>query len=640
MKLKDHIIIYVLLLFGVSVFSQQAKLKKADTLFNQYAYVKAIELYKELVQDNYNKDYAIRQLADSYSFLRDPRNASRYYKQAVRQANIPIEYYYNYAQSLRGIRDYRESRVWLKRYKDSGGALKTENYGREGNFVENIKNAKQEYFLNKVRFNSKYSDFGAFEHDGKIYFASTRDEGTSVQRIYNWDEQPFLDVYVIDKDAKKVDHHSKLKGEVNSIFHDGPVALTKDGKTMYFSRNNVKENIKGSDKDGFNHIKIYRATKKGDRWINIEELSINNDNFSVQHPALNEDETKLYFASDMPGGYGGSDIYRVDIYEDGTFGTPENLGPIVNTKNSEGTPFINGDGTLFFASDGHEGLGLLDIFGTIENDENKIIDVLNLGEPVNSNSDDFSFFMNPDGLSGYFSSDRRGGRGSDDIYSYYRIPLLHVEGVVTDAINNRPIPYSEISLLDAKDKQITKIVTDDYGYFSINVDRNSDYKIIGKQKKYIDDYRVFTTRNLETKTQIIKTDLLLNPLQDVVVLAELKSLNTIYFDYDSHIIRKDAKVELDKIVNLMNNEYPNMIIRIESHTDSRGSLTYNDRLSIDRANATYQYLISRGIDPKRITEHKGFGKRRLTNGCEEGANCEESDHQLNRRTQFIIVKME
>lgn len=630
----------MLLTMSLSVFSQQAKQKKADTLFSQFSYIKAVELYKELVESNYNKDYAVRQLAESYALMRDPRNASRYYKQAVRQKDIPIEYYYDFAKSLRGIRDYREAEVWMQRYKDSGGIAETENYGRSGNFMENIKNAKQEYFLNKVRFNSKYSDFGAFEHDDKIYFTSARDEGVSVQRVYSWDEQPFLDVYVTDKNGRKVDHESKVKGDVNSIFHDGPITISKDGKTMYFSRNNVKENIQGKDKQGFNHIKIYRATKKGSSWTNIEDLSINSDNYSVQHPALNKDDTKLYFASDMPGGYGGSDIYVVDVNADGTLGIPQNLGNVVNTKNSEGTPFINNDDVLFFASDGHEGLGLLDIFSTIENDENKIIDVINLGEPVNSNSDDFSFSMNPDGLSGYFASDRRGGRGSDDIYSYYRIPLLHVEGVVTDAINNRPVPNSEITLLDAKDKQIAHLVTDEYGYFTINVDRNADYKIVGKQKKYIDDFRTFSTKNIETKTQIIEANLLLNPIQNIEVLAEVSSLNSIYFDYDSHEIRNDAKLELDKIVNLMNNEYPNMVIKIESHTDSRGTLDYNDKLSTDRANATYEYLISRGIDASRITEHQGFGERRLANGCDDSADCAEADHQMNRRTQFIVVKME
>jgi outer membrane protein OmpA-like peptidoglycan-associated protein len=183
------------------------------------------------------------------------------------------------------------------------------------------------------------------------------------------------------------------------------------------------------------------------------------------------------------------------------------------------------------------------------------------------------------------------------------------------------------------------MVTDKDGYYNINIDRNKDYKIVASLDKYIDDYREFTSKNISSIESVIVANLILNPVQNVEILADL-SLNTIYFDFDKHNIREDAKKELDKIIKLMNNDYPEMIIRIESHTDSRGSLTYNDKLSIDRANATYEYLISNGIDPSRITEHKGFGERRLTNGCEDGAKCEDEEHQLNRRTQFIVVQME
>jgi hypothetical protein len=174
-------------------------------------------------------------------------------------------------------------------------------------------------------------------------------------------------------------------------------------------------------------------------WTDIEDLSINHTEYSTQHPALNMDDSKLYFSSDWPGGVGGSDIYVVDINPDGTLGVPINAGEVVNTKNSEGFPFINNEGTLFFSSDGHPGLGLLDVFGTIQGENGEFVDVINLGIPINSNKDDFSFSMNPNGITGYFASNRNGGRGSDDIYAYHRVPTLQVEGVVSDAINMNPI---------------------------------------------------------------------------------------------------------------------------------------------------------------------------------------------------------
>jgi outer membrane protein OmpA-like peptidoglycan-associated protein/tetratricopeptide (TPR) repeat protein len=638
MKLKSYILLCLVLMVNLSVFAQYGKQKKADTLFNKFSFVKAANVYRELIENNYNKDYATRRLADCYAYLRDPRNAARYYKKVVEQPNVPVEYYYSYAQALRGVKDYKKSRIWLERFKDSGGVINENDFEKDVNFITSVFNAKQQYFLDRVRFNSKFSDFGAFEHDGKVYFASSRDEGVSVKRLYGWNEQPFLDVYVAEVGTRRnVDHTAKLKGDVNSIYHDGPVTITKDGKTMYFSRNNLNDNGLYKDKRGISNMKIYRATLKDSIWTDIEDLSINHTEYSTQHPALNMDDSKLYFSSDWPGGVGGSDIYVVDINPDGTLGVPINAGEVVNTKNSEGFPFINNEGTLFFSSDGHPGLGLLDVFGTIQGENGEFVDVINLGIPINSNKDDFSFSMNPNGITGYFASNRNGGRGSDDIYAYHRVPTLQVEGVVSDAINMNPIANSIITLYDDKDEQIAYLVTDENGFYQINIDRNKDYKIVGSQDKYIDDYRTFTSKYLQTELTTITANLLLNPVQDVVKLAEL---NTIYFDFDKHNIRKDAALELDKIVKLMQNDYPDMVIRIESHTDSRGELTYNDKLSIDRANSTYEYLISKGIDPSRITEHEGFGERRLTNGCEDGAKCEEEDHQLNRRTQFIVVKME
>lgn len=639
MKIKNYILVCITVMLSFNAFSQQGKQKRADTLFNKFSFVKAAKAYKELINNNYNKDYATRQLADCYAFLRDPRNANRYYKNVVEQENVPIEYYYKYAQSLRGMKKYDDSQFWLEKFKDSGGVVSKNDFSKDMNFITSVFGAKQQYFLDRVRFNSKFSDFGAFEQDGKIYFTSSRDEGVGVKRLYGWNEQPFLDVYVTDVDSKKnVDHTGKIKGDVNSIYHDGPITITKDGKTMYFSRNNFNKEIEAKDKKGLTNMKIYRATLVDGKWTNIEDLPINDDAFSTQHPALNNDDTKLYFSSDRPGTKGGSDIWVINILPDGTLSELENLGDVINTESAEGFPFLNNEGVLFFSSDGHTGLGLLDIFATIKGeDDDAFIDVINLGVPVNSNKDDFSFTMNQNGINGYFASNRNGGRGSDDIYSFHRESVLHVEGIVTDAINTNPIPNSVITLFDDEGNKIADMITDENGYYQINIDRNKDYKIVASQDKYIDDYRNFTSKNIQTELITISANLLLNPVPNVVKLAEL---NTIYFDFNKFNIREDAALELDKIVTLMQNDYPEMVIRIESHTDSRGELSYNDKLSIDRANSTYDYLISKGINSERITEHQGFGERRLTNGCEDGEKCEEEDHQLNRRTQFIVVKME
>ncbi|MDP5158660.1 MAG: OmpA family protein [Flaviramulus sp.] len=663
MKNKNYILVCILLTISISMFSQQGKQKRADTLFNKFSFVKAAEVYKDLIANNYNKDYATRKLADCYAFLRDPRNASRYYKSVVNQKNVPLEYYYKYAQSLRGMKKYDESQIWLQRYKDSGGVVNANDFSKDINFITSVFGAKQQYFLDRVRFNSKFSDFGAFEHNGKVYFTSSRDEGVGIKRLYGWDEQPFLDIYVTDVGSKKnVDHTDKVKGDVNSIYHDGPITITKDGKTMYFSRNNFNEEVETKDKSGLTNMKIYRAKLVDGEWTNIEDLPINGDDFSTQHPALNSDDTKLYFASDRPGTKGGSDIWSIDIYPDGTLMNIQNIGDVVNTESAEGFPFINNEGVLFFSSDGHTGLGLLDIFATIKNeDDDTIADVINLGTPVNSNEDDFSFSMNTDGITGYFASNRRGGRGSDDIYAFHRVPILSVEGVVTDAINTKPIPDAKITLFDKDNNQVAFMETDKNGYYQINIDRNQDYKIVASQNKYIDDYRTFTSKNIQTELITIAANLLLNPVPDVVKLAELNTnnlgynstligsdttsvnnaqLKPIYFDFEKYNILKEYALELDKIVKLMTVDYPEMVIRIEAHTDSRGTFEYNDILSTNRAKSTYNYLISKGVNPVNITEYKGYGERRLINECSDGVSCKEAQHQLNRRTQFIVEKME
>ena len=639
MKSIKSILIYVVFLINIAVFAQYGQQKKADNLFNKFSFANASEVYKNLIEKDFNTDYSIRQLADSYAYMRNPDSAVVYYKKSVEQNNVPIEYFYKYAQTLRGVKNYEESRVWLRKFKDAGGFIDKNIISKDADFITSIFNAKQQYFLEKVNYNSKYSDFGAYDFDGNTYFTSSRDKGVSTKHTYGWNNEPFLDIYVTPTNTNDsiVNHKSKLKGAVNSAYHDGPLVITNDGKTMYFSRNNYNKNGLSKDKEGVSNLKIYKASLIDGEWKNIEELPFNSNEYSIGHPTLNNDNTKLFFASDMPGGLGGSDIYYADINSDGSYGKPQNLGGIVNTDKNELFPFVNNEGILFFSSNGHQGLGLLDIFAIVTDKSDSITNVINLGVPVNSSKDDFSFFMNTDGTSGYFASNRDGGVGSDDIYKYNRILPLKIIGTVTDSINNKLIENAKITLFDAYNKEIAYLQTDEDGYYEINIDRDADYKVTGSQVKYNDQSKNITSKNIAKTTTSITANLSLNPVQDVIVLAEL---NTIYFDFEKYNIRQDASLELDKIVKMMIDDYPNMVIRIESHTDSRGTTKFNDWLSQERAKATYDYLISKGIDASRITKYEGFGEQRLLNTCDGSFNCTEEQHQLNRRTEFIVIKMQ
>ncbi|OEK08388.1 flagellar motor protein MotB [Flavivirga aquatica] len=644
MKPKNYIIINFFLLISISLFAQSGTQKRADNLFNKFSFVNAAKVYHELINNEYNINYATRQLADSYAYMRNPEDAVIYYKKAVQQDNIPIEYYYNYAQALRGIKNYKESRVWLEKFKNAGGIIKTDRFTKDSDFITSIFNAKPQYFLTEVNFNSKYSDFGAYEHDGNIYFVSSRNKGVSIKHTYGWNKEPFLDIYAAKKNEtnNNVTYKSKLKGDINSMYHDGPITMTKDGKTIYFSRNNFNKNILGKDKKGFTNLKIYQASLVKGKWINIKELPFNNNDYSNGHPALNEDENKLYFTSNMPGGIGGSDIYYVEINKDGTFGSPQNLGEIINTTKNERFPFINSEGSLFFSSDGHPGLGLFDIFGTVADKNNNIISVINLGVPVNSSKDDFSFFMNNDGLSGYFASNRNGGIGGDDIYAYDRIPQLKIEGTVKDAILNTPLVNVIVTLLDGNNKKIATLKTDKDGYYEINIDRDSYYKVDVKKDSYTTESKMVNSKNIERNITSITTNFVLDPdkIEEEEELISMTKPSPIYFDYNKSNINTNSSIELDKVIHLMQTKYPNMLIKIESHTDSRGSASYNNNLSIKRATNTYKYLLSKGLNPERIIEHKGYGEQNLVNDCDDTSTCTEEQHQLNRRTQLIVVRMD
>ncbi|WP_428225282.1 OmpA family protein [Flavobacterium sp.] len=629
------------LYFGITPYAsaQFGKQKKADALFNSFSFVKAIETYKILIENNYNVEYAKRKLGDSYSMLRDPQNAAYYYSDAVKQPNIDPEYYLKYALALRSLKKYEESEVWLNKYKESGANdSRIQKIAEDKNFITNIYNLKQQYFSKSVPFNSELSDFGAIENNGTIYFASTRDKGVGIKRTYTWNQQPFLDLYTTKKEGENYTESEKINGDVNTKFHEGQISISKDGKTMFFTRNNYNNGKKQKDENGTNNLKIYKATLNDkEKWTNITELPFNSNNYSVGHPSLSADGKTLYFASDMPGGKGKSDLYKVTISGD-NYSKPENLGDKINTEGNELFPFVHNDGNLFFSSDGLQGLGELDIFTTVLDDEGNIQEIINLGVPVNSNTDDFAFFLNDSGETGFISSNREGGKGDDDIYGFDRIPPFSIKGIVTDVINKQPVKDAKIIIKDKDGNIIADLLTDQKGKYNIAADRETNYTIEASHPKYQPEpSKVADTHNSKGKS-FIQVDFELDPVQNVDILADI-NIQNIYFDFDKHNIRTDAAIELEKIADLLLKTYPAMEIEIGSHTDSRGSFKYNEALGIRRANATYNYLVSRGINPNRIKKHEGFGEYNLVNDCKDGVDCSESSHQLNRRSVFTILKM-
>ena len=505
-----------------------------------------------------------------------------------------------------------------------------------------------EYKVDNLDSNTKFSDFGtAYYGDSKIIFSSARNTGL-LKSKWKPNQQPYLDLFegVIGSNGKIADVKA-FSNHLNTKFHEAAVSFTPDQKTVYFTRDYYYENNLGKDDKGVTNLAIYRAdvSPTGD-WSNVVPMPFNNENYSVGHPSVNKDGTKLFFISDMPGTLGATDLYVVDINADGTYGRPQNLGAKVNTKGKEMFPFIDKEDILYFSSDSRsKGLGGLDVYASKVLENNKMSDVLHLGAPVNSDADDFAYILkNGDNENeGFFSSNRSGGKGDDDIYHFVSSPPLKIEcnqevsGVVNNNKTKEVIQGAVVVLFDDKDNEIETATTGDKGTFSFTVPCEKAYKVVASKEKFESDEKTFTTDDkVDGKVNLL---LFLKPIPEpeVVVVRErvVVNINPIYFDFDKANIRQDAAYELDKVVDIMN-KYPDLLIEGGSHTDSRGPAEYNRILSSRRANATVDYIVSKGIDRSRISA-KGYGETQLVNHCDGTVKCTEAEHQQNRRTEFVIL---
>jgi outer membrane protein OmpA-like peptidoglycan-associated protein len=489
--------------------------------------------------------------------------------------------------------------------------------------------------VENLPINTIYSDFGTFVYNDELYFASSRN--TDLKKKYGWNDEPFLDIYQVNvkfTDGKREFGNTDFikADKLNTDYHEASVAITNDGKTIYFTRDNVdKKNRLGYDKKGTSHLKLYKASLDGDNWANIVELPFNDDYYSTGHPALSADNKKLYFVSDREGGLGQTDIYEVDIQEDNVYSAPKNLGEKINTEGREMFPFVSKDSIMYFSSDGYLGLGLLDIYKSniIKNEDSEPI---NMGAPYNSGYDDFAYFINGDKKTGYFSSNRDGGQGNDDIYGFKAEKCKQIiEGIARDKKTNEILNGVEVKLINKTGKIVATVTTAEDGAFKFDADCDKTYTVLGSREDYKDDKVEVTTD--KTNEKVNNADLYLQPLIDNDQIV----INPIFFDFDKWNIRTDAEYELENIVDVMR-EHPKMIIKIESHTDSRGSDNYNLKLSDRRAKSTRDYLISRGIAVDRIESANGYGETQLLNKCSNKVKCTEEEHQLNRRSYFYILK--
>ena len=653
--MKNRIIYLVLVcIASISTQAQSGKTKevKADKQYDKFAYVDAIKTYERIFAKGYKSQDMLQKLGDSYYFKADLDNAAKWYGELFSfTQDVAPEYYYRYAQSLKAVKDYQKADEMLAKFNQkSGNDLRAKLAASQKDYLAQIKKNSGRYTIENAGINSKYSDYGSAFYNNKVVFASARDTGGLGHRKHAWTGESFTNLYSADMVSEgALSTPTRFGNNLNSRFHESTPAFTKDGKTIYFTRNNFLDGKKGKDAKKSTLLKIYKATLDGDRWSNITELPFDNDQYDVAHPALSPDEKTLYFASNMPGTLGQSDLYKVAINADGSYGTPMNLGNVINTEGRETFPMVTSEGELYFASDGHPGLGGLDIFVSKAEKDGSYKEVLNVGEPLNSSHDDFGFLINEKTRLGYITSNRDGGQGGDDIYKFKETKKIEypceqlLAGVVTDKETGLPLANVKVTLSDANYKMIKEVTTDNEGKFYMgSVECQSKYYIKTEKADYNTVETPTITANESGKTFVpIELE---KPVKVVKVSDDLFKafgIKIIYFDLDKSFIRADAAVELAKILDVLE-QNPTMEIDVRSHTDCRQTAKYNMSLSDRRAKSTIAWLVDKGINKARLTG-RGYGESQLVNDCAceptNQSNCTEEQHQANRRSEFIITKL-
>lgn len=649
-----------------------ASMQQAIEEFDKFHYLNAAKLFESIVSKESSNIEAKEKLAMCYRKMNDTKNAEKWFATVVNESAEPLNKLY-YAQALAQNQRYPESKEWYQKFAE---AMKSDKRGKEFALsytdVDKFFQDVDRYTVELAAFNSKEADFSPAYYKGGIVFCSNRprDDGKN-KLVHKWTGKRFLDLYYAPGGAAKARPFSDA---LNTQYHEGSSIFYNDFNSIIFTRNNYNEGKFGTSSEDINKLKLFFATQGSSDWTNIKEFDFNDAEFSIAHPALSTDGQTLYFTSDMPGSLGGTDIWMC-TGRGGAWSAPINLGPEINTKGNESFPFIDANSNLFFSSDGHAGLGGLDIFVARAN-KGKFSKPQNIGAPVNSHKDDFGLIFDADVNEGYFSSNREGGIGDDDIYKF-SVKTCDVVIMVVDAYSKKSIPTPKLTIFDKDNKSEAIYLTESDSTYILKSFLRTGYDIKASKEKYSDGKSEITEQFLakckEYGGRLVDTVFVSltpsgssgDPRIAILLGKDPKNNNpgldpnnpnipkrynfrgntntklvevvTVYYDLDKYNIRPDAARDLEKVLRVMN-EYPNMRISMSSHTDSRDSYDYNVRLAQRRSQSAYNYLINRGISPDRM-EITSFGETRLVTPCPDGVYCSEPDHQLNRRTEIAIITL-
>lgn len=506
------ILVIIACVLSLSLLGQSGKLKKADNYFERLSYAYAAELYEELIGSEVDSPELKSKLAYSYLKMDNYTESVNYYSQMITSSEAKPEDYYNYSYVLKQTGNYTESDKWMNTYSNQVTAdLRGQLFLENTTYKSRIEKNQPFFSLENLSLNTSSADFGGYYNSSQdqVYFLTARKKTAFVKKEWSWDAKRFLDVYKasVSQDQKLGDPERVSK--VNTKFHEGPLTFSPDGSKVYYTRNNISSGKKRRDGQRIQNLKIYiaKVDEKG-KWVDEVEFPYNSTNYSIGHPAITRDGKTMYLVSDMPGGFGGADIYKVQIHEDGTFGEMVNLGKEINTEGQEMFPFIDSEGRLFFSTDGHPGLGGLDVFVALP-DGDKTGKIHNLGLPVNSQYDDFAFSMSDDFKTGFLSSNREGGKGGDDIYAVQLIrPFVFsitIKGTAKDKKGEK-VPFATIELKDDAGNTIGSVKADENGAYSFEADYEKNYVLEGTKEDYFDGNNRASTY---TDEQVVIADVVL-----------------------------------------------------------------------------------------------------------------------------------
>lgn len=621
-------------------------IKSGDKEYENLSYSKAISKYEKGLKGQPDNIDVKLKIANAHRQMNQSEKAEEYYSQVADSIDLPQEHKLNYAQVLMKNNKYDEARPLLESYLEENP---TDQLARDllgsTTSVGTLKEDTSAYEMKVLPLDFTVSMFGPIQYKDGIVFAGET-EITSAASTNPWTGYSFLDMFYMEKDASGVwDIPENFSPELNGRFHDGPATFSEDGNTIIYTRSAMRNERKRLvNENNENQFYLYTSTKTDGNWGEPKELPFNSKDFSVGHPSLSKDSKTLYFSSDMPGGFGGSDIYKSN-YEDGNWSEPINLGKTVNTPGNEVFPYISKDGTLYFSSEGHQNLGGLDVFMS-QNNGGVWSAPVNLAYPLNTSRDDFAFVLNENDTTGFVSSNRN---DVDRIFEFTKVPpVFIVKGMASKKPGNEPMADVSIKLVNLTDLDSATVTTGKDGKFRFNLMPSKEYKISGTKEGFFTVSKTFKTSKKSEEKEIdlvFEIDEIVesesgtgsgNPGDGGAVANKTYDIGNVFYDYNDASIRADAKPTLNKLVTMLKDN-PKIAIEIQSHCDSRGGNAFNKELSNRRAASVVNYLKSSGINADRLTS-KGFGESQPVNKCIDGVECTEAEHQMNRRTEFIVLK--